>query len=83
MSREAVNEQGSTSRADRDVSPAPNRLFADRGLGYERTSGVARHIKSALVELEGEGKVKIERKPRQQKNTVVEGATIMFVPTML
>jgi three-Cys-motif partner protein len=31
--------------------------------GYERTSGVARHIKVALVELEKEGKVKIDRKP--------------------
>ncbi len=49
---------------------------------YERTAGVARHIKAALVELEREGKVKIDRKPRQQKTTVVEGAMIEFVPNL-
>ena len=64
-------------------APRPIDYLQIEDWGYERTSGVARHIKSALVELEGEGKVKIERKPRQQRNTVVEGATIMFVPTML
>jgi hypothetical protein len=47
--------------------------------GYERTSGVARHIKTALIELEKEGKVKIDRKPRQRTNTVTEGAMITFV----
>jgi len=50
---------------------------------YERTAGAARHIKAALVELEGESKVRIERKPRQKKNTVVEGATVEFVSTLL
>lgn len=45
---------------------------------YERTSGVARQIKKALTDLEQEGKVEITRKPRQQKNTVVEGAMIKF-----
>ena len=51
---------------------------------YERTSGVARHIKKALIELEQqEGKLEIERKPRQQTTTVAEGAIIKFVPTLL
>lgn len=50
---------------------------------YERTSGVARHIKDALLELEQqEGKVEIDRKPRQQKTSVMPGATIRFVPTL-
>lgn len=49
---------------------------------YERTSGVARNIKAALVELEKEGKVKINRLPGQQKKTVVEGATVEFVLTL-
>ena len=49
---------------------------------YETTAGVARHIKGALIDLEKEDKVKIERKPRQQKTTVVEGAMIEFVPTL-
>jgi hypothetical protein len=64
-------------------APRPIDYLQIEDWGYERTSGVARHIKTALVELEGEGKVKIERKPRQQRNTVVEVATIIFVPTML
>jgi three-Cys-motif partner protein len=49
---------------------------------YERTSGVARHIKAALIELEAEGKVNIERKPRQLRTTVANGASIHFVPTL-
>lgn len=51
--------------------------------GYERTSGVARHIKAALIDLEREDIIKIERKPRQKKNTVVEGAIITFVRNLL
>jgi hypothetical protein len=51
--------------------------------GYERTSGVARHIKAALIDLEREGIIEIERKPRQKKNTVVEGAIITFVRNLL
>ncbi len=50
---------------------------------YERTAGIARHIKTALIELESEGKVEIERKPRQRKNTVTEGALVKFVATLL
>jgi three-Cys-motif partner protein len=50
---------------------------------YERTAGVARHIKAALVELESEGKIEIERKPRQRQNTVTEGALLKFVPALL
>ena len=50
---------------------------------YERTAGVARHIKAALVELEAEGKLRIERKPRQRTNTVTEGAVIKFAPTLI
>ena len=49
---------------------------------YERTSGVARNIKAALVELEKEGKVKIERKPKQKTNTVVDGAVVEFTPSL-
>jgi three-Cys-motif partner protein len=51
--------------------------------GYERTSGVARHIKAALIDLEREDIIKIERKPKQKKNTVVEGAIITFVRNLL
>ena len=43
---------------------------------YDRTSGVERDIKKALVELEGECKVEIQRQPGQQKKTVVKGAKI-------
>jgi three-Cys-motif partner protein len=50
---------------------------------YERTAGVARHIKTALVELESEGTVNIQRNPRQKKGTVTNGAVIRFRPTLL
>jgi len=43
---------------------------------YEKTAGVARNIKTALIELEKENKVEIQRKPRQKKNTVADGAII-------
>lgn len=49
---------------------------------YERTAGVSRNIKTALVKLEKEGKVKITRETRQHKNTVNEGAILEFVPTL-
>lgn len=49
---------------------------------YDRTSGVERDIKKALVDLEGEGKVEIQRQPGQQKKTVVKGAKIKFMPTL-
>lgn len=49
---------------------------------YERTSGVARNIKAALIELEKEGKVRIIRQPGQQKKTVVDGATTEFTPSL-
>jgi len=43
---------------------------------YANTTGVAKTIKKALVELEHSGKVVIKRQPGQRKNTVVSGARI-------
>lgn len=43
---------------------------------YANTTGVAKTIKEALVELENDGKVVIKRQPGQRKNTVVSGARI-------
>jgi three-Cys-motif partner protein len=43
---------------------------------YANTTGVAKTIKEALVELEHDGKVAIQRQPKQRKNTVVSGARI-------
>jgi hypothetical protein len=43
---------------------------------YAKTTGVAKTIKEALVELEHDGKVVIKRQPGQRKNTVVSGARI-------
>jgi hypothetical protein len=43
---------------------------------YANTNGVAKTIKEALVELEHEGKVAIQRQPRQKKSTIVSGAKI-------
>ena len=43
---------------------------------YANTTGVAKTIKEALVELEQDGKIAIQRQPRQKKNTVVSGARI-------
>jgi hypothetical protein len=43
---------------------------------YANTTGVAKTIKKALVELEHGGKVVIKRQPGQRKNTVVSGARI-------
>jgi three-Cys-motif partner protein len=43
---------------------------------YANTTGVAKTIKEALVELEHDGKVTIQRQPKQRKNTVVSGARI-------
>ena len=43
---------------------------------YANTTGVAKTIKEALIELEHDGKVAIQRQPRQRKNTVVSGARI-------
>jgi three-Cys-motif partner protein len=43
---------------------------------YANTTGVARTIKEALVELEHDGKVSIKRELGQRDNTVVRGARI-------
>ena len=43
---------------------------------YTNTTGVAKTIKEALVELEHDGKVIIKRQPGQKRNTVVSGARI-------
>jgi hypothetical protein len=43
---------------------------------YANTTGVAKTIKEALVELEHDSKVAIQRQPKQRKNTVVSGARI-------
>jgi hypothetical protein len=43
---------------------------------YANTTGVAKTIKEALVELEHDGKVSIKRQPGQRNNTVVSGARI-------
>ncbi len=43
---------------------------------YQSTSGIAREIKQALKALENNGKIKIERKPRQKTHTVNNGALI-------
>ena len=43
---------------------------------YANTNGVAKTIKEALVELEHEGKMAIQRQPRQKKSTIVSGAKI-------
>jgi SpoVK/Ycf46/Vps4 family AAA+-type ATPase len=43
---------------------------------YAKTTGVAKTIKEALVELEDDGKVSIKRQPGQRKNTVVSSARI-------
>jgi len=43
---------------------------------YANTTGVAKTIKEALIELEHDGKVSIKRQPGQRKNTVVSGARI-------
>lgn len=43
---------------------------------YANTTGVAKTIKGALVELEHDGKVSLKRKLGQRNNTVVSGARI-------
>jgi hypothetical protein len=43
---------------------------------YAKTTGVAKTIKEALVELEHDSKVSIKRQHEQRKNTVVSGARI-------
>lgn len=53
-------------------------LFEDvETWAYENTNGVSRTIKEALRILENDGAVTIERKPRQRKNTVTNGAYII------
>ena len=44
---------------------------------YEHTFGIDRDIKKALINMEKVGSIVIERKPRQQKTTVTEGALIV------
>jgi three-Cys-motif partner protein len=43
---------------------------------YANTTGVAKTIKEALMELEHDGKVIVKRQPGQRRNTVVSGARI-------
>ena len=43
---------------------------------YATTNGVAATIKAALLELEGSGRITIQRGARQRKSTVTSGATI-------
>jgi len=45
---------------------------------YQATSGIAREIKQTLVSLENEGKIVVERKPRQRTNTVNDGAFVQY-----
>lgn len=46
---------------------------------YANTNGVDKTIKEALIHLEKNKKIKIERLPRQRSNTVTEGAKIQFI----
>ena len=43
---------------------------------YANTNGIKKTIQNALIELENEKIIEIERQPRQRKSTVTEGAII-------
>ncbi len=46
---------------------------------YVNTNGIKKTIKEALMRLENEGLIEMQRKPKQRNNTVTKGALIKFI----
>ncbi len=78
---EPTGEEMLKSKILEFISRSSNNKISYEGIedwAYQSTSGIAKEIKTALVSLESEKKIIIERKPRQRSNTVNDGAFIQL-----